>query len=99
MNFFHRTLHVVALLALAWGAPALAANTPRQTIVRAILAENDAERIATIGSLVGESDPSIEVLLTAWKEDALFIFTAPDGAKIPVLLSGDNAPTRRLIDP
>ncbi|MCX6955784.1 MAG: urea ABC transporter permease subunit UrtB [Verrucomicrobia bacterium] len=92
MNLLHRTLRCLALLALACGASAFAASadTARQTIVRAILTEEPAPRIAIISSLIGSGDEAIAPLLNAWKEDALFVYAAPDGAKIPVLLSGDK---------
>jgi urea transport system permease protein len=92
MNFFYRTLHLLVLFGSFSIATGFAAENPsaRQTITKAILAENDTERIASISSLIGESDEAIRVLLAAWKEDALFIYTAPDGTKLPVLLSGDK---------
>ncbi|MEO7967585.1 MAG: urea ABC transporter permease subunit UrtB [Opitutus sp.] len=68
----------------------LSAETARQTIAQAILAEENARRIEIIGTLVGKGDESIKPLLAAWKEDALFIYTAPDGSAVPVLLSGDK---------
>lgn len=90
MNFIHRTLRLVALSFLLPLPAALLAATPRETIVKAILAKDDAERTAAISSLVGESDEAIKTLLAAWKEDALFVYTSSDGAKTPVQLTGDK---------
>ena len=93
MNFINRALCVVVgLFALGVATPgrAAAAPPPRETIAQAMLAENDADRIALIGSLVGQGDEAIKVLLTAWKEDALFIYAAPNGPKLPVQLTGDK---------
>ncbi|MEO7414365.1 MAG: urea ABC transporter permease subunit UrtB [Opitutaceae bacterium] len=90
MNFFYRALCRLAWLALLTGASVHAADTPRQIITKAILAESDDARIATIGSLVGQGDESIKILLAAWKEDALFVYTAPDGTRTPVQLTGEK---------
>src|SRR5688572_18610840 len=62
--------------------------SPRQIIVDAILAEDDAKRSAIIGTLAGQGDEAIPALLGAWRADALFIFSAADGTKIPVQLTG-----------
>jgi urea transport system permease protein len=62
----------------------------RQTIVQAILAEDDDTKRALIGQLAGSGDEAIDPLLNAWKSDALFIYAAPDGAKIAVELTGDK---------
>ena len=58
--------------------------------LNAVLAEAPAKRIEIITSLIGSGDESIAPLLNAWKEDALFLYTAPDGSKFPVQLSGDK---------
>ncbi len=80
------------LLALAWlcaaGAGIRAADTPRATLVRAILSEDDAQKRQLIESLAGQGDEAIAALLTAWRTDQLYVYTAPDGAKIPVQLAG-----------
>ena len=76
------------LVAFASAGTLLAADTPRQTIVKAVLAEDDAQKLDLITALVGQSDDAISPLLIAWRSDALFIYTAPNGTKIPVQLSG-----------
>jgi len=65
-----------------------AAESPRQTIVAAILADDDARKRELISGLAGTGNEAVAVLLAAWRADALFLHTAPDGAKIPVQLSG-----------
>ena len=90
MNFFHRARRLLVFAALTIGLVAHAADPARPIIAQAALAETPAQRIAIITSLIGSGDESIQGLLAAWKEDALFVYTAPDGAKIPVQLSGDK---------
>ncbi len=90
MNFFHRARRLLALAALSLGLVSHAADSARPIIAKAALAETPAQRITLISSLIGSGDESIAPLLAAWKEDALFVFTAPDGTKIPVQLSGDK---------
>ena len=62
-------------------------------IVNAILADDDAKKAAVIASLAGEGDEAIPELFGAWRADALFIFTAPEGANIPVQLTGPKDDT------
>lgn len=78
---------LLCCLGMAVG-PALAhaATAPRETIVQAILAPDAPAQRTLIASLIGQGDEAIGTLLTAWRQDALFIYTAPDGAKIPVHL-------------
>jgi urea transport system permease protein len=91
MNQIARLLRLGLLVACVFGGAALiAAETARQTIVRAILAEDDAQKRTIITSLIGHGDDAIKPLLAAWRADSLFVFTAPDGAKVPVLLTGEK---------
>jgi len=80
----------VGLGLFAPGRAMAAQETPRATIVRAILAPDQAQKRELIGSLLGEGDEAIRELFTAWRQDGLFVYTAPDGAKIPVALTGDK---------
>ena len=66
------------------------AATAREVVARAALAEDDAQKREIIGTLAGRGDEVIPVLLAAWRADQLFIFTAPDGARIPVQLTGEK---------
>jgi urea transport system permease protein len=80
-----------ACCALAMTTPVLAAaETAREVIARATLAPNDAQKREIIASLSGQGDEAIAELLAAWRQDALFIFTTPEGAKIPVQLVGEK---------
>lgn len=63
-------------------------DSPRQTLVKAILTENETEKRSLIASLAGQADQSIGALLIAWRSDALFLYEAPGGTKIPVQLVG-----------
>ncbi len=83
-------LSIVALLCALFSVSALAADTPRQIVAKAILAENTAARREIIGTLVGQGDESIATLFTAWREDALFVHSASDGTKTPVQLTGEK---------
>ncbi|MBK8479174.1 MAG: urea ABC transporter permease subunit UrtB [Opitutaceae bacterium] len=76
------------LVVVAWLSPGVAqeAVPARDTIVRAILAESPSEQRDLIVSLAGQGDPAIPVLLEAWRKDSLFLYDAPDGARIPVQL-------------
>jgi urea transport system permease protein len=72
--------------------PALAADSSRQTIVKAIIEEDDAQKIALVNSLVGSGDEELKRLLAAWKEDAIYIYSAEgeNSPKIPVLLGEEK---------
>jgi urea transport system permease protein len=69
-----------------------AADTARQTIVKAMIEEDDEKKIALINSLIGSSDEDIKTLLAAWKEDTIYIYKAEaDGSpKVPVFLAEEK---------
>ncbi|MDD2765123.1 MAG: urea ABC transporter permease subunit UrtB [Opitutaceae bacterium] len=78
------------VLRAAGPEPAAGTDTPRQTIVRAIFAADDAQKREIIATLIGQDDETIKVLLDAWRKDTLFIYEPPGGGKIAVLLAGDR---------
>jgi urea transport system permease protein len=84
-----QTLGLIFSLIVASRAIA-APEAARTTIARAILAADDTQKREIIGSLLGQGDESIREIFTAWREDRLFVYTAPGGVKIPVELSGDK---------
>lgn len=67
-----------------------AAESARETIAKAALEDEAGKKAALLGSLTGQEDEAIAPLLAAWREDSLFIYTTPDGAKVPVLLAGEK---------
>lgn len=67
---------------------ALPAASPRQTIVEAILEEEEEKKRDLIAKLAGHGDAAITLLLSAWRSDALFVYAALDGTKVPVELVG-----------
>jgi len=69
---------------------ALAANTPRQVIAQAALAEADENKHSLITSLAGQGDDTVRALFAAWREDALFIYSPEGGAKTAVQLVGEK---------
>ncbi len=90
MNHFVRLFSTALLLALVATAAMRAADTPRQSIARAALADDAAKKREYIAELMGQADPAIAPLLEAWRTDALFLYVAPDGAKVPVILTGEK---------
>lgn len=77
---------------LAWLLAAAilpAESAPSQIIAEAILADQNPRKIELISSLSGIDDEAIRTHLTAWRQDALFIYTDSEGSKIPVLLLPD----------
>jgi len=85
VSFTVRFLFCLLLLsASAFAAESVA----RQTIARAALADGTQERIQIINTLVGEGDEAIAPLLSAWREDALFIYAPAGGERIVVQLGG-----------
>ena len=69
---------------------AAAIPSPRQTIAKAILSEDDAQKREILESLAGQGDEAIAPLLTAWRSDELFVHEATPGAKTPIQLVGDK---------
>jgi urea transport system permease protein len=81
---------IMGLLANA-SEKTVAPENARATIVRAILTKDDAQKRELITSLTGQGDEAIRELFTAWRQDGLFIYTTPNGTKVPVeLLAGTD---------
>ncbi|QIF06009.1 urea ABC transporter permease subunit UrtB [Roseimicrobium sp. ORNL1] len=68
----------------------LFAETARQTIANAALAEDAAKKREIITSLIGQGDEIIKPLLDDWKADKLYIHTTATGEKIAVRLQDDK---------
>ena len=81
-------MFLLCLVALFAAPPLRAADTPRQIITKAILEEDADKKAALITSLIQNPAPEVKPLLTAWKEDAIFLYKV-DGSdqKIPVTLT------------
>ncbi len=76
------------LLVLAPALTASAANTPREVVAQAILAENAAARRERVLSLAGRADEDVAALFAAWRADLLFVYQTPEGNRVPVQLDG-----------
>jgi len=88
VSFIRTGLRLLWLLCFFAVLPLRAEDTPRQTIAKAIVEEDDQKKVGLINSLVGKSDESIKVLLNAWKEDSIFLYKAEGSeTKIPVTLA------------
>jgi urea transport system permease protein len=83
---------VLLFLSILCASSAFAADSARQTIVKAMIEEDDAKKIALIQSLAGSSDEDIKTLLAAWKEDAIYIYKgeADNAPRIPVFLGEEK---------
>jgi urea transport system permease protein len=90
MNFIVRWVRISLLCGWVAGVALGAADTPRQIISQAALTDDSAKKRELIARLMGQADPAIAPLLEAWRTDALFLYTAPDGAKVPVQLTGEK---------
>src|SRR5688500_15985271 len=86
---FSRLLLILLTLSVPLPTKAATSTAPaREIIVNAILAEDDTKRSTILASLSGQGDEAIATLFAAWRADSLFIFTSPDGTKVPVQLTG-----------
>ena len=92
MNFFAR-LTQAALFLLVASSALTAAESARQVIARSTLTEDAGRQRELVTSLMGQGDDDITLLLEAWRKDALFLFSAPDGTRIPVQLIGEKDET------
>ena len=90
MNFIVRWVRISLLCGWVAGVALGAADTPRQIISQAALTDDSAKKRELIARLMGQADPAIAPLLEAWRTDALFLYTTPDGAKVPVQITGEK---------
>lgn len=88
MKIMYASLRWVILLLLIGVHSPLFAETARETIVRAMLADSDGEKQEIILSMAGQGDPVIAELLEAWKKDELFVYETSDGARLAVRVEG-----------
>ncbi|MGC4072248.1 MAG: urea ABC transporter permease subunit UrtB [Nibricoccus sp.] len=79
-----------ALVGAVCATCAAFAETPRETVAKAILAENAGARREVINSLAGQGDETVAALFAAWREDSLFVYESADGVKTPVQLVGEK---------
>jgi urea transport system permease protein len=84
---------VLYFLLAALPAAAAGIDSARQIIARAALSDDAAKTRELLTSLAGQGDEVIPPLFEAWRTDALFIFSAPDGTRIAVQLSGPKDET------
>jgi urea transport system permease protein len=74
-----RTFQLFLLLATLLLAPVVRASTEdRQTLIKAVSAEDQAEQIALLQKLVGASDSIVEQALAAWRGGALYLYETND---------------------
>ncbi len=66
----------------------------RQTLVQAILAEGQDQQ-KLLNDLADSGAKIVSDVLTAWTRDSVYIYQAPDGAKVPVLLEEQRMRTAR----
>jgi len=65
-------------------------QSPRQIIAQATIEEDEEKKAALISSLIGRGDDSIGMLLSAWKEDAIFVFKPGEEPKVAVMLGEEK---------
>lgn len=70
-------------------ARASVSSSPRETLAAAAVADGGAAQQQLIRSLAGRADESIAALLTSWRTDRLFVYSAPDAVRVPVELTGE----------
>ena len=88
-----KALYRLSLLLLIAGlmpSVAMAADTARQIIAKAALAEDEDQKKEIITSLIGHGDDAVPQLLDLWKADKLFIHTTESEEKTVVLLIGEE---------
>src|SRR3954462_9336325 len=85
-------LSTTLLLGVATGH----ADSPRETLAKALVAEDGEEQAKLVSSLAGSPAPEVAQLLKAWKEGAIYLYDLPqnetDGAptdRIPITLAGE----------
>jgi urea transport system permease protein len=82
-----KTLSRYILLLACFFAVSGRAETGRETLAKAILEPNDAEKRTKLLSLAGTADPAVIPLLERWKKDELYLVPAA-AALVPVELVG-----------
>lgn len=104
-NFLRTVLRIVVFLMIAIAITEADAQeqTVRQKIASAIVTTNQGEQIEAILSLKKTPSPEIIKWLANWKAGMVFIYEAPDGSIVPVLMGEkikgtDKSAIRKLSD-
>ena len=58
----------------------------RSLLVQAVLSEDVAVQVDLVRQLVNAGDDLISRALASWRVSELFVFTSPDGTKVPMVL-------------
>ncbi len=88
MKFIHTSSRLLIFALLFGWAVSLPGQTPRETIVEAMLAAKDTQKQEILGTLVGQGDPVIRDLFDAWKRDELFVYKPEGDEAVPVQIAG-----------
>ncbi len=83
-------LLALALTGAARSFAAAGPSTHRTTLVRAVLATDADEQLKRIKELADADDDLIVRALSAWRVSELYIYTAPDGRQVPILLDSQR---------
>jgi urea transport system permease protein len=86
MSFFRALFAAASLVLLETSA--FTAETPRETIARAVLAPDTSTRRELIGSLAGKGDEDLASLLDAWRVAPLYVYESETTGRVPVQLVG-----------
>jgi urea transport system permease protein len=93
-KFFSRLLVIAAVM---FGSTAIAAEDAekqaRSQVSEAIVADED-QQVALVEALAKTPDPVLGPVFEAWQKEQIFIYTAPDGARIPFLLVTEGEVTK-----
>lgn len=94
-----RFLFLISFLFTAVIPFAGAAETPRETVARAISTKNAREKSDIISSLAGSGDEALREIFEAWRTDSLYLYAPADGPAVPILLTGepDTAGAREAV--
>lgn len=68
----------------------LAQENGRDQVVRAALSTDAEEQLRLINGLANIPNPELELLLTAWRQDELFLYQEPSGTKRVVTLGSET---------
>ncbi|HEY5793223.1 MAG TPA: hypothetical protein VIS74_07985, partial [Chthoniobacterales bacterium] len=84
-----RRILAISLAAFAFGHAGEMEKLARENAAKAILAP-ETEQVTLVEGLAKTPDPALAAIFDAWQREQVFIYDAPDGARIPFQLAPKN---------
>ena len=93
-KIFSRLLVIAAVMFASTAIAAEDAEKQARSQVAEAIVADEGQQVALVEALAKTPDPVLGPIFEAWQKEQIFIYTAPDGARIPFLLVTEGEVTK-----